>query len=98
MQPGQAPVELLAQELLGRCRGRRHIGQELVDQFVYVRAHGAPYSVPACVESLQPCVAPGGRAPWTRGAGGPRMTGSVTMPDGRELAYEEYGDPGGFPS
>jgi len=25
------------------------------------------------------------------------MTGSVTMPDGRELAYEEYGDPGGDP-
>ncbi len=25
------------------------------------------------------------------------MTGSVTLPDGRELAYEEYGDPTGFP-
>ena len=25
------------------------------------------------------------------------MTGSVTLPDGRELAYEEYGDPAGFP-
>jgi pimeloyl-ACP methyl ester carboxylesterase len=25
------------------------------------------------------------------------MTGSVTLPDGRELAYEEYGDPGGEP-
>ena len=25
------------------------------------------------------------------------MTGSVTMPDGRELAFEEYGDPAGFP-
>jgi pimeloyl-ACP methyl ester carboxylesterase len=25
------------------------------------------------------------------------MTRSVTMPDGRELAYEEYGDPGGDP-
>jgi pimeloyl-ACP methyl ester carboxylesterase len=25
------------------------------------------------------------------------VTRSVTMPDGRELAYEEYGDPGGFP-
>jgi pimeloyl-ACP methyl ester carboxylesterase len=25
------------------------------------------------------------------------MTGSVTLPDGRELAYEEYGDPAGDP-
>ncbi len=25
------------------------------------------------------------------------MTASVTLPDGRELAYEEYGDPAGFP-
>jgi pimeloyl-ACP methyl ester carboxylesterase len=25
------------------------------------------------------------------------MTGSVTLPDGRELAYEEYGDPAGEP-
>jgi len=25
------------------------------------------------------------------------MTGSVTLPDGRELAYEEYGDPAGNP-
>ena len=25
------------------------------------------------------------------------MTASVTLPDGRELAYEEYGDPSGFP-
>jgi pimeloyl-ACP methyl ester carboxylesterase len=25
------------------------------------------------------------------------MTATVTLPDGRELAYEEYGDPGGFP-
>ena len=25
------------------------------------------------------------------------MTASVTLPDGRELAYEEYGDPVGFP-
>ena len=25
------------------------------------------------------------------------MTGSVTLPDGRVLAYEEYGDPTGFP-
>ena len=25
------------------------------------------------------------------------MTGTVTLPDGRELAYEEYGDPAGFP-
>jgi pimeloyl-ACP methyl ester carboxylesterase len=25
------------------------------------------------------------------------VTGSVTLPDGRELAYEEYGDPTGFP-
>ncbi|MDR3649933.1 MAG: alpha/beta hydrolase [Acidimicrobiales bacterium] len=25
------------------------------------------------------------------------MTGSVALPDGRELAYEEYGDPAGFP-
>ncbi len=25
------------------------------------------------------------------------MTGAVTLPDGRQLAYEEYGDPAGFP-
>ena len=25
------------------------------------------------------------------------MTASVTLPDGRVLAYEEYGDPAGFP-
>lgn len=25
------------------------------------------------------------------------MTASVTLPDGRELAYEDYGDPAGFP-
>ena len=25
------------------------------------------------------------------------MTASVTLPDGRDLAYEEYGDPAGFP-
>jgi pimeloyl-ACP methyl ester carboxylesterase len=25
------------------------------------------------------------------------VTASVVLPDGRELAYEEYGDPGGFP-
>ena len=25
------------------------------------------------------------------------MTAAVTLPDGRELAYEEYGDPAGFP-
>ena len=25
------------------------------------------------------------------------MTGSVDLPDGRALAYEEYGDPAGFP-
>jgi hypothetical protein len=39
LQPGQAPVVLLAQELLGRCRGRRLIGQKLVNQLIYVRAH-----------------------------------------------------------
>ena len=25
------------------------------------------------------------------------MTATVTLPDGRDLAYEEYGDPAGFP-
>jgi pimeloyl-ACP methyl ester carboxylesterase len=27
----------------------------------------------------------------------PGVTGSVSLPDGRRLAYEEYGDPAGFP-
>src|SRR5271167_4350698 len=30
-------------------------------------------------------------------SGGRPMTRSVTLPDGRELAYEEYGDPAGDP-
>jgi pimeloyl-ACP methyl ester carboxylesterase len=27
----------------------------------------------------------------------PGVTASVPLPDGREVAYEEYGDPAGFP-
>ena len=41
------------------------------------------------------------RGPAPRPADGGRsrqgVTASVTLPDGRELAYEEYGDPSGFP-
>ena len=39
VHPGQAPVELLAQELLRRRRGGREVGQQAVNQFVDVRAH-----------------------------------------------------------
>ena len=41
VQPGQSPIELLAQELLGRCRRRRHVGQELVDELFHVHAHSS---------------------------------------------------------
>ncbi len=35
--------------------------------------------------------------PRREGRSGAGVTGSVTLPDGRVLAYEEYGDPAGFP-
>ena len=60
----------------------------------------APYSVLSCRHLLTsdgprtPTSAPGAAGERRDGAG---VTGTVTLPDGRELAYEEYGDPAGFP-
>jgi len=39
VQPGQATVELLPQELLRRRRGGWEVGQQTVNQFVDVRTH-----------------------------------------------------------
>lgn len=38
-----------------------------------------------------------GATAWANGAAGRGRTGSVALPDGRELVYEEYGDPAGMP-
>ena len=39
VQPGQAAVELLPEELLGRRRPRRKVGHQAIDQLVDVRTH-----------------------------------------------------------
>ena len=41
VQPGQPPVELRPQELLGRCGRRWQVGQEFIDKLFHVRAHGS---------------------------------------------------------
>ncbi len=57
----------------------------------------APYSVLSCGNLLFPDCS----GSWLDRCGEGRrdagVTGSVTLPDGRVLAYEEYGEPAGFP-
>ena len=99
MHPSQAPVELLLEKPLGLGRGGRKVGQEAVHQVVDVRVMSAPYSVLPCrhllggdLRAIGPPGAVAARREDRRG-----MTDFVTLRDGRELAYEQYGDPAGFP-